>query len=386
VSLRSSFAVDSETHLTPGGSPGFCLGALLLLSACISAPEASRQRVLVLDRQWAAVLEGDSTRLAATAFGPPPRSDTLRNPAITWTSSNPAVAQIDQTGLVRARGIGFALITAAFETSSAVAGIVVTPAVLVGAGDIASCSFDDDEATARLLDSIPGVVFAAGDDAYQSGTAAEFANCYEPTWGRHKPRTRPAPGNHEYNSGGGAYYSYFGRLAGDSSVGYYSYDVAGWHIISLNSNVAMAAGSPQEQWLRADLAAHPAACTLAYWHHPRFSSGTTHGSSTAVQPLWQALYDAHAEVVIAGHEHQYERFAPQRPDGTADPTNGIRQFVVGTGGAAFYPFGPAIANSEVRDNTTHGVIKLTLHPNGYDWEFVPVAGGTFRDAGTGSCH
>ncbi len=262
-----------------------------------------------------------------------------------------------------------------------------TPPVLVGAGDIASCSYDDDEATAKLLDSIPGVVFTAGDDAYPFGTPGQFARCYAPTWGRHKARTRPSPGNHDYDTPGGAgYYDYFGAVAGPPGQGYYSYDVAGWHIISLNSNISMRAGSAEEQWLRADLAAHPVRCTLAYWHHPRFSSGTTHGSFPATRPLWQALYDAHADVVVTGHEHQYERFAPQTPAGARDTARGIREFVVGTGGAHLYPFGPPMANSEVRDNTTHGVIKLTLRADGYDWEFVPVAGGSFRDAGSGRCH
>jgi hypothetical protein len=345
----------------------FCLGALLLLGACLAAPEQARPPAgTAVAPRWAALLVGDSTRLTTAT---PPR---------TWSSDNPAVATVDRRGVVRAAG--FALI-------NDVARIVVVPPVLVGAGDIASCAYDDDQATARLLDSIPGVVFTAGDDAYPNGTAADFAGCYEPTWGRHKPRTRPALGNHDYRTAdGAAYYAYFGAVAGDSGAGYYSYDFAGWHIISLNSNISMAAGSPQETWLRADLSLHPAPCSLAYWHHPRFSSGTTHGSSSAPRPVWQALYDAHADVVVVGHEHQYERFAPQQPDGTADPTNGIRQFVVGTGGAGLYPFGPAIANSEVRNNTTHGVIKLTLRPNGYDWEFVPVAGGTFRDSGSGTCH
>jgi hypothetical protein len=258
--------------------------------------------------------------------------------------------------------------------------------VLAGAGDITSCSYDFDEATAKLLDSIPAVVFTAGDNAYESGTFEQYTACYQPTWGRHKNRTRPSPGNHEYGTAGAAgYYHYFGALAGDSGLGYFSYDLSGWHIISLNSNVAMAAGSAEETWLRADLAAHPARCTLAYWHHPRFSSGE-HGNSTAPEPLWQALYDANADVVINGHDHTYERFAPQTPTGTLDTLRGIREFVVGTGGADFYQFPLIRANSELRNNTTHGVIKVTLHADGYDWEFVPVAGGAFRDSGSGRCH
>ena len=260
------------------------------------------------------------------------------------------------------------------------------PAVLVGAGDIASCSYDHDDATATLLDSIPGVVFTAGDNAYSNGTADQFARCYGPTWGRHKARTRPSPGNHDYRAAAGApYYAYFGALAGDSGRGYYSYELGAWHAISLNSNISMKAGSPQERWLRADLAAHPTVCTLAYWHHPRFSSGE-HGNSRAPQPLWQALYDANADVVISGHDHTYERFAPQTPAGKRDTRRGIREFIVGTGGAEFYEFPITRANSEVRNNATHGVIKLTLRADGYDWEFVPVAGGTFRDSGSGTCH
>jgi len=259
------------------------------------------------------------------------------------------------------------------------------PAVLVGAGDIASCSYDDDEATAKLLDSIPGTVFTAGDNAYPNGTLAEFTLCYQPTWGRHKARTRPSPGNHDYRIPGAAsYYSYFGAAAGDSGRGYYSYDLGAWHIISLNSNISMNAGSPQEVWLRGDLALHPAPCTLAYWHHPRFSSGG-HGSSTASQPLWVALYQANADVVISGHDHSYERFAPQTPDGRRDIVHGIREFVVGTGGAGFYQFETIRKNSEKRSRT-HGVIKLTLREGGYDWEFVPVAGKTFRDSGSSRCH
>jgi hypothetical protein len=263
-----------------------------------------------------------------------------------------------------------------------------TTNVLVGAGDIADCSSSGDEATAALLDGIDGTVFTAGDNAYEDGSTSNFSQCYQPSWGRHKGRTRPAPGNHDYHTSGGAdYYAYFGALSGEVGKGYYSYDLGDWHIISLNSNISMSAGSAQETWLRADLAANPMACTLAYWHHPRFSSGTQHGSSSSPGPLWQALYDAGAEIVISGHEHNYERFAPQAPDGTADAVRGIREFVVGTGGTGHYDdLGTQLPNSEVFDGTTWGVIKLTLSPGGYAWQFVPVAGETFTDSGSGSCH
>ncbi len=265
--------------------------------------------------------------------------------------------------------------------------------VLVGAGDIAECGEPGAEQTAQLLDTIAGTVFTAGDNAYPDGSSADFAQCYDPTWGRHKARTRPAVGNHEYHTPGApAYFDYFGAAAGDPAKGYYSYDLGGWHIIVLNSSCddidGCAAGSPQEQWLRADLAAHPATCTLAYWHHPRYSSGAAHRpalrDNPAVQPFWQALYEAGAEVVVTGHNHVYERLAPLDASGKADP-NGIRQFVVGTGGGGLYDFGPPIASSQVRYNASYGVLKLTLHATSYDWEFVPVAGATFSDTGSAAC-
>jgi hypothetical protein len=262
------------------------------------------------------------------------------------------------------------------------------PAVLVGAGDIASCSSSGDEATATLLDGIAGTVFTLGDNAYDSGTASEFASCYDPTWGRHKARTKPAPGNHDYStSGASGYYGYFGAAAGDPSRGYYAYDLGAWRIYALNSNcgaVGCRAGSAQEQWLRRDLAANPRACTLAYWHHPRFSSGP-HGSSTATSALWKALQDAGVELVLAGHDHLYERFAPQSPSGASD-ANGIVEFVVGTGGRSHYEFGTILASSLVRNSTAFGVLRLELGPSGYAFDFVPVAGKSFTDSGSGTCH
>jgi hypothetical protein len=264
--------------------------------------------------------------------------------------------------------------------------------VLVAAGDIASCSSSGDEATAALLDGISGTVLTLGDNAYDSGTPSQFTNCYQPSWGRHKARTRPSAGNHDYlTASASGYYGYFGAAAGDPTKGYYSYELGAWHIVVINSNCSQVggcqAGSPQEKWLRADLAAHPAACTLAYWHHPRFSSGTSHGSSTTMQPIWQALYDANADVVLSGHEHNYERFAPQNPAGQADAARGIREFVVGTGGKSHYGFGTPLPNSQVRNSDTSGVLKLTLHATSYDWRFVPESGKTFTDSGSNfACH
>ncbi|OKI74106.1 CBM96 family carbohydrate-binding protein [Micromonospora sp. CB01531] len=258
--------------------------------------------------------------------------------------------------------------------------------VLVGAGDIAD-SGSGDTATAALLDNISGTVFTTGDNVYTNGTAAEFNTYYEPTWGRHKARTRPTPGNHDYNTGGATgYYGYFGTNAGPSGRGYYSYDVGNWHVVSLNSNVSMSAGSAQEQWLRTDLAASTKPCTLAYWHHPLFTSGANHGPSTSTRPLYQALYDHNADVVVWGHNHQYERFAPQNPSGGLDNARGIRAFVAGMGGAGHYGFGTIQPNSETRNSDTYGVLKFTLHTNSYDWEFVPEAGKSYADRGTNNCH
>ncbi|HYL64943.1 MAG TPA: metallophosphoesterase [Candidatus Methylomirabilis sp.] len=265
------------------------------------------------------------------------------------------------------------------------------PAVLVGAGDISDCSDPAGaEATANLLDQIPGTVFAAGDLAYPDGSKENFL-CYDKTWGRAKSRTRPAPGNHEFHSSGATpYFDYFGAAAGDPKTGYYSYELGSWHIVVLNSECkdvgGCNAGSPQEKWLRADLAAHPVACTLAYWHKPLFSSGAKHGNDPEIKPLWQALYDASSDVILNGHDHDYERFAPQNPGGIADPARGIREFVVGTGGKSHRPFGDPKPNSEVRDATAFGVLKLTLRAHSYDWQFLPEAGKSFTDSGSGACH
>jgi hypothetical protein len=264
--------------------------------------------------------------------------------------------------------------------------------ILVGAGDIASCSSTGDEATAALLDTIPGTVFILGDNVYDNGTATEFANCYGPSWGRTaiKSRTQPVAGNHEYNTAGATgYYGYFGSAAGDPAKGYYAYDQGTWRVYVLNSNcsiVSCSSGSTQEQWLRADLAANPRSCVVAMWHHPRYSSGSAHGSSTATQAFWQALYDNNAELVLTGHEHNYERFAPQTATGTLDTSRGLVEFVVGTGGRSHYTFGTIRATSLVRNSDTYGVLRLALSANSYSFDFIPVAGQTFTDSGTGACH
>jgi hypothetical protein len=265
-----------------------------------------------------------------------------------------------------------------------------SPEVLVGAGDIASCEAENDEATAALLEGLEGTVFTLGDNAYPDGTAQDFERCYAPSWGRYRERTRPAPGNHEYHSAKAApYFDYFGAAAGAPGKGYYSYELGAWHVVVLNSEVELGAGSQQEQWLRADLRASTSRCTLAYWHRPLFSSGPerdpVEGGPVDVKPLWDALYEAGAEVVLSGHDHFYERFAPQTPEGLVDTERGLRQFVVGTGGMVLYDFGELRANSEVRIGDTFGLLKLTLEDGAYAWEFLPVGGGV-SDKGRGTCH
>ena len=258
--------------------------------------------------------------------------------------------------------------------------------VIAAAGDICWTDSTTCAGTATLLDQInPSAVLTLGDNQYDSGTLSDYNAYYKPNWGRHDFQVRPAPGNHEFNTANAqGYRDYFGARAPGF---YYSYDLGSWHLISLAGDIGISAsaGSAQETWLKADLAAHPNQCTLAYWHEPRFSSGIEHGSDSGVSAFWNDLYAAGADIVLNGHEHNYERFAPQSPSGTATAT-GIREFVVGTGGVlGGYTFGTPIANSEIRNSTTEGVIKLTLHANGYDWKFMPVAGSTFTDAGSGTC-
>src|SRR5438034_6809368 len=264
--------------------------------------------------------------------------------------------------------------------------------VLVGAGDIARCDRQNDEATASILDTIPGSVFTVGDNVLGgSSNPPDFVNCYDPSWGRHKARTRPTIGHMEgFSPGSATYTQYFGAAAGDPGKFYYSYDLGGWHIVVLNSNIAVNAGSPQETWLRSDLAASTKRCTIAIWHLPRFSSTSNSGLpvvNDAVKPLWDDLYAAGAEIVINAHYEVYERFAPQSPGGVADPQLGIRQFTVGTGGIGQNNFGGGgQVNSEVRNSGTPGVLKLTLSDAGYSWAFIPIAGRAFTDSGNGACH
>jgi 3',5'-cyclic AMP phosphodiesterase CpdA len=275
---------------------------------------------------------------------------------------------------------------------------------VLAAGDIAFCERDwgrkisdwlrgysgvsGAPATAALLERLPGAVLALGDLAYWEGTTEEFRDCYDRSWGRYKDRTYPVPGNHEYRSPEARpYFDYWGARAGAAGEGYYSFERGGWHIVALNSNIAMEEGSEQETWLRRDLAASSADCILAYWHHPPFSSGR-HGDQPQVRDLYRALYEAGASVVLAGHDHHYERFEPMDPEGRSDPKRGLRSFVVGTGGGQLKPRTirqPPRDKSEVIEGTTWGVLELTLHPRSYAWRFVPVEGAIFEDSGRSPC-
>jgi Calcineurin-like phosphoesterase len=250
------------------------------------------------------------------------------------------------------------------------------PVTLLAAGDIGSCASNGDEQTAALLARLPGPIAALGDLAYPDGSARDFAACFDPSWGPLAPRIRAALGNHEYDTATAAAAIRRFRLP---PTGWYSYGLGAWHVVVLNSNCdrigGCGRGSRQWRWLRADLAAHRSRCTLAYWHHPRFSSGI-HGSSSRTQPLWELLAQARAELVLSGHDHHYERFAP---------VQGIRQFVVGTGGAQRYPVLWATRGSVVHSSDSFGALRLTLWPGSYAWTFLPADGGTFTDAGSAAC-
>lgn len=310
---------------------------------------------------------------------------------VSWSSSDPTAATVEADGSVHGEAPGTATITADVEGVSGSAPVVVVhaPATLIGAGDIADCATDAHERTAALLDAIEGTVFTAGDNAYDDGTPAEFADCYDPHWGRHKARTRPAVGDNEYQTPEAAgYFGYFGSAAGPLGKGWYTYELGAWKIIVLNSNanrVGVDDGSEQVTWLRAELTGSSHRCTLAYWHEPRFSSGY-YGDDATFDAFWTALYEHGADVVLVGHDHHYERLAPLDPAGDPDPVAGIRQFIVGTGGRSLRPAWVPRLGSEVRESETFGVLRLTLRHDSYDWEFIPVEGQTFTDSGSATCH
>ena len=275
------------------------------------------------------------------------------------------------------------IVLLAVVTGTAVAN--EAPPVVLITGDVAQCDSPGAQRTGQLLKSLPYPVLVVGDLAYPKGSAEDFARCYTPHWGAFKERTYPAPGNHEYGTPDAVdYFKYFGARAGEAGKGYYSFNLGDWHIVSLNSNRELETGSAQMQWLEADLRQHPRRCILAYWHHPRYSSGP-HGSDARTQAIWALLYRHGVSVVVTGHDHIYERFAPMNAQGELDSLRGIRSFIVGTGGAQHYALKQRTALSEVAHSASWGALKITLKRDSYAWEFIPVAGQTFRDAGNAQC-
>ncbi|HEU4890883.1 MAG TPA: metallophosphoesterase [Vicinamibacterales bacterium] len=259
----------------------------------------------------------------------------------------------------------------------------VTTAILIAAGDIGECGFGALD-TGRLIDTLPGTLLALGDLAYMHGSSANFRDCYDPAWGRHRDRTRPVPGNHEYETpGAAAYFDYFGTLAGDRGQGHYAFTAGPWQVIALNSEIPMAPGSIQNQWLRDELQNTRTTCTIAYWHRPLYSSGPN-GDNADTRPLWSILIEFGAEVVLNGHDHMYERFDQQDGQGRPDPVNGLRQFTVGTGGARLSTPRAPRPNSAVRFGAAYGVLQLTLQTTSYSWEFKAV-NHAFSDSGAGTC-
>lgn len=294
-------------------------------------------------------------------------------------------------GLVSAAVFGDVLGSDADTVTGQVAGDVE---VLLAAGDIAECPTNGDEATAKVVEGFPDATVATlGDNAYPDGSETDFQQCYEPSWGKFRERTRPATGNHDFHTKDAAGFSdYFGEAGGKFDQYYYSYDLGDWHIVVLNSDCWRVDGcelqDPQILWLRSELQSAPL-CTLAYMHRPPFSSGR-YGEpkdTERVRPIWQALYEEGVDVLVTGHEHSYERFTPMNADGEPDDAGGVRLFVVGTGGGNLRPFRyEPLPTTEIRNDTTWGVLKLTLRADRYDWEFLPVEGGTFRDSGSWMCH
>ena len=302
----------------------------------------------------------------------------------TFQAATPDPAARWELDVTAADADGLAVKVAPVQMVLTVPPRAVADAVFVGAGDVDGCGRLEPEATAKLLDRIPGTVFVAGDATYPAGTMESYTNCYGPTWGRHLWRTFAVPGNHDYQAdAGAAFFAYFGAAAGPAGLGYYAHTLGSWHVIMLNSNLPAQAGTPQYEWLRARLLESSAVCTAAVWHHPLFSSGQN-GNNVFMRDVFNLMFQHGVDIVVNGDDHLYERFAPQDANGRAN-ARGIRQFIAGTGGYALYDRGKTQANSEVFENKTYGVLKLTLKSGRYDWEFVPIDGQTFRDSGSGSC-
>lgn len=295
--------------------------------------------------------------------------------------------------------IGFSIafsINAFIVNNASAMGLFEKSVTIYAAGDIADCrkmpaaeSHAAETAAliaTRLANDKNAAVLTVGDHTYPVGLLSEFYDCYDKTWGQFKARTHPAPGNHEYYTPeASGYYGYFTEPNDTGRRSYYSVEIGTWHVVSLNSNLREHAYAAQLAWLKEDLAKHPATCTLAYWHHPVFSSGG-HGNNSFMKETWKILEDANADVILSGHDHDYERFAPQNVSGERDDQYGMREFIIGTGGAYLTPMFLRKENSEIRNNTTFGVLKMVLKEDSYEWEFLPVAGSTFTDRGSGKCH
>ena len=341
----------------------------------------------------ASVAEGETAQLIATVTGPD-GPIAVEPGSISWATASPATLTVHPTtGVAKGQAWGQARVVATYAGVAAVAAITVDP-VILAAGDIAECGPTHDDSTAALLDTLPGLILALGDQAYPDATPTDYLNCYEPTWGRHKSRTRPVPGNHEYRKitghlpGPAGYFNYFGAAAGDSGKGWYSLDVGSWHIIALNSEAFFSGPpGPQHTWLKADLQATSKPCVLAYFHHPRFNSGADHGNHPRVQAFWDTLYAYNADVILSAHEHLYERFAAQTPTAVLDPVRGIKQFTVGTGGGVPLDTLKTVRepNHELGITNRFGVLWLALGANSYRWRFI-ATDGTVRDSGSGTCH
>ncbi len=411
---------------TPTNSGGVATGTISSTGAGIKTISATASGVVITQKPTLTVNAGPVSASQTTVTANPASieagsgastivvtaRDAFANPvsgaSVTLAASGSGVSLTQPSAATDATGVATGALAASSTgtktVSATVAGVAITQTAtitvlapgssvtFVGAGDIADCGSTDDEATAALINAMPGIpVFTLGDNAYQNGSTKDYANCYNPSWGAFKARTHPSAGNHEYNTSGAApYFAYFGAAAGTAGQGYYSFDLGAWHIIVLNSNIANDANSPQDVWLRADLAAHPNVCTLAYFHHPLYSSigGTGSGGAviTSARRFWDDLYAAGADLILNGHRHVWERIAPMKPDGTADPVRGIRTIIAGMGGESGGDLTNVFPLSEAREGRTFGVLKLTLRSTSYDWQFIPVAGSTYTDSGTGSCH
>jgi len=363
-------------------------GALALAVLVVSSVAlAVNSRHYLISTSASASAQPSDVALAASGSPGPVESPSL-GPAVAATDPSVGVTPVPGTPLPKPTAIPTQRVT-----TPPVAPRPVT-VTIVAAGDIAcdpaqnkgAPGLCDQAATAALIGQLhPAAVLALGDTQYENGTLAAYKAVYAPTWGQYKSITYPAIGNHEYLTHGAAgYFGYFGVPA------YYSYDLGSWHMISLDSECSSGgvggcqAGSPQEKWLLADLAAHPSKCTLAYWHEPAWSSGE-HGDATQMATIWSDLVAAHVSVVLTGHNHDYERFVPLNAAGQPDPS-GTTEFVVGTGGKNHYGFALAPLTGEVvRNDKSFGVIEMTLNPTSYSWKFVPAPGYTFTDSGSAAC-